>query len=63
MLIIDARVTSRTNHLVLGLKLIKKLLSIVGVLLAFLGLLGTALIYEIKESLRWIFQGKRPESP
>ncbi len=62
MLIIDA-ITSRTNHLVLGLKLIKKMFSIVGVLLAFLGLLGTALLYEIKESLRWIFHGERPESP
>ena len=59
---IDLKVPSRTNRLALGLNFIKKQLYIAGVFIAFFGLLGIVLLYEIKQSFLWIFQGKPPES-
>lgn len=46
----------------LQLRTIRQMLQIVRIILAFLLMVGLALAYELKQSLRWVFFGVPPES-
>ena len=46
----------------LELRTIQELLHIVGIILDFFLMVGLALVYELKQSWRWVFLGVPPES-
>jgi hypothetical protein len=45
----------------LHLKNILKILRIIGIIFSFLLMVGLALVYELKQSFRWVFFGVPPE--